>query len=115
MSLSRSYEVQAHSRTVKRRGAHAPALLLASAVMIAATAPAALADTVTSSNWSGYAAHKRGVKFDQVSATWTQPAPVCTNGEPTYSSFWVGLGGFSASSNAVEQIGTELDCTAAGQ
>jgi hypothetical protein len=116
--------MQRHWRTVTRTRAYVRAvrrgrcllwLLLTSAVLIAATPSSAFADTATSSNWSGYAAHKRGVKFNQVSATWTQPAPVCTNGEPTYSSFWVGLGGYSASSNAVEQVGTELDCTAAGR
>src|SRR6185437_6963272 len=33
----------------------------------------------------------------------------------SYSSAWVGLGGYSPTSSALEQIGTELDCTASGR
>ncbi len=36
-------------------------------------------------------------------------------GERTYSSVWVGLGGYSERSNALEQIGTETDCSATGR
>jgi hypothetical protein len=42
-----------------------------------------------------------------------QPAATCT-GQRTYSSFWVGLGGFAETSQALEQIGTEADCSATG-
>ncbi|HEY6396252.1 MAG TPA: G1 family glutamic endopeptidase, partial [Solirubrobacteraceae bacterium] len=35
-------------------------------------------------------------------------------GRHTYSAYWVGLGGFSPDSSALEQIGTEGDCTAQG-
>jgi hypothetical protein len=78
-------------------------------------APAALADTATSSNWAGYAAHRPGVSFKKVSASWRQPSVSCTDGVPSYSAYWVGIGGFSPSSNALEQIGTEADCTAYGR
>ena len=92
------------------------ALLTASALAAFAVTPAgALADTATSSNWSGYAAHRTGVTFRRVSASWVQPAATCQNGENTYSSFWVGLGGYSNSATGLEQIGTGLDCTASGQ
>lgn len=77
--------------------------------------PAALANTTQSTNWAGYAVHRAGVSFHQVSASWTQPSATCTSGRPSYSSAWVGLGGFSPTSNALEQIGTELDCTASGK
>jgi Peptidase A4 family len=80
-----------------------------------AFAPAALADTTQSTNWAGYAVHRPGVSFHQVSARWIQPTASCVAGTPSYSSAWVGLGGYSPSSNALEQIGTELDCTAAGK
>jgi hypothetical protein len=91
------------------------ALLAISASVAVAVAPAgALADTATSSNWSGYVAHGPGVKFRRTSASWTQPAAVCRAGQSTYSSFWVGLGGYSTNSPGLEQIGTELDCTASG-
>jgi hypothetical protein len=81
-----------------------------------AAAPAALADTTQSSNWAGYAVHRSGVKYTKVTATWIQPAATCSSGgRPTYSSMWVGIGGYSLNSRALEQIGTEADCTAGGR
>jgi hypothetical protein len=79
-------------------------------------APAARAatGTATSTNWAGYAATRSGVTFRHVSATWVQPAVTCTPGAATYSSTWVGLGGNSAASPALEQIGTEGDCSPSG-
>ena len=78
-----------------------------------AGAPTALADTTQSSNWAGYAVHRSGVNFTKVTGTWTQPQPTCTSGRPTYSAEWVGIGGYNVTSQALEQIGTESDCTAA--
>lgn len=78
-------------------------------------APAASADTAQSSNWAGYAVHRGGVHFTRVSGTWTQPRATCTRGQATYSAVWVGLGGYALSSQALEQIGTESDCTASGR
>ena len=60
----------------------------------------------TSSNWSGYSAIKG--TYTRVSASWTQPTASCTS-QTTYSSFWVGLDGYS--SNTVEQTGTSADCS----
>jgi peptidase A4-like protein len=77
--------------------------------------PAVLADTTQSTNWAGYAVHRAGVTFHQVSARWIQPDASCVAGNPSYSSAWVGLGGYSPTSTALEQIGTELDCNAAGK
>jgi hypothetical protein len=79
-----------------------------------AFAPAALARTTKSSNWAGYAVHRPGVSFRQVSGTWTQPDVSCVSGQPGYSAVWVGLGGYKPTSNALEQIGTEVDCGAGG-
>src|SRR5436190_12438419 len=93
---------------------HALALSAGVAVMLLA-APAALADSVTSSNWAGYAVHRGGVKFKRVTGTWRQPKATCTPGRATYSSVWVGLGGYSVSSKALEQIGGEVDCNARGK
>ena len=62
--------------------------------------------TVTSDNWSGYAA--TGSTYTSVSTTFTQPAVNCSSGDG-YSSFWVGLDGYS--SESVEQTGTEADCS----
>lgn len=75
---------------------------------------AAAANTITSQNWSGYAAHRTGVKFKKVAASWREPAGVCNSGSATYSASWVGIGGYSLSSQAIEQVGTELDCKADG-
>jgi len=91
-------------------------IALASTVGLAfVCAPAALADTSESSNWAGYAIHRNGVSFSKVVGAWRQPHAACTPGEPSYSAVWVGIGGYSITSDALEQIGTEVDCTAAGK
>lgn len=74
----------------------------------------ALADSTQSTNWAGYAIHRGGVHFTQVVGQWTQPTVTCVAGPPTYSSVWVGIGGYSESSQALEQIGTEADCGDSG-
>ena len=60
---------------------------------------------VDSTNWSGYAA--TGSTYTSVATTFTEPAVKCSSGDQ-YSSFWVGLDGYS--SDSVEQTGTEADC-----
>lgn len=85
------------------------------AAACAVTAPAALADSTNSSNWAGYAVHKPGVSFHTVSGTWRQPDANCTPGAQSYSAFWVGLGGFSLNAPALEQTGTEVDCSISGK
>jgi len=62
---------------------------------------------VGSSNWSGYAVTGSNGKFKSVTANWTEPTGKCTSGDK-YSSFWVGLDGYS--SDSVEQTGSEVDC-----
>jgi peptidase A4-like protein len=83
----------------------------------------------TSLNWSGYAV-TAPTPFTDVKGSWIQPAANCTstaaparNGKgnghgngggggkssSSYSSFWVGLDGYS--SNTVEQTGTDADCS----
>jgi hypothetical protein len=75
-------------------------------------------DTVVSSNWAGYVANgpdpATPTSFSGVSARWVAPKATCTRGRTTYSAFWVGLGGFSETSQALEQIGTAADCRATG-
>jgi hypothetical protein len=90
-------------------------ITLAVSAVLAASAPSALADTVQSSNWAGYAAHRAGVRFKKVVAAWKQPSVNCSRYSPAYSAVWVGLGGYSASSEALEQIGTEVDCSPSGR
>ena len=59
-----------------------------------------------STNWSGYAATTG--TYTSVSASWTEPTGTCSRGSQ-YSSFWVGLDGYSSSS--VEQTGSDVDCS----
>jgi hypothetical protein len=84
-----------------------------------------------SSNWAGYAVTPLGATtsttpttpttptiptaFTSVSGNWVQPAVSCAKSKATYAAFWVGLGGFSPTSQALEQIGTEATCTTAGK
>ncbi len=58
--------------------------------------------------------HRPGVSFRTVTGTWTQPAAACVAGQSSYSAVWVGIGGFKPTSDALEQIGTEVDCKAGG-
>lgn len=76
---------------------------------------AARADTSVSINWAGYAVHHAGVKFRKVTGTWQVPTGMCKPGSDGYSAFWVGLGGYSLTAQALEQVGTEFDCTPTGR
>jgi hypothetical protein len=81
-------------------------------------APNLARDSQVSSNWAGYALTGTGtagapVAFTNITASWVQPNVSCASGE-SYSAFWVGLGGFSPTSEALEQIGTEANCNARG-
>jgi hypothetical protein len=83
------------------------------AALALATQPALAASTAVSTNWSGYAVS--GKTFSSVSGSWVQPTANCTSTSATSSSaFWVGLGGNTTTSNALEQTGTEVDCLANG-
>jgi Peptidase A4 family len=64
-----------------------------------------LRNEVSSTNWSGYATDSG--TYTSVSASWVQPTGTCTSAT-RYSSFWVGLDGYSSST--VEQDGTDTDC-----
>jgi len=65
-----------------------------------------IAHEAESTNWSGYAADSG--TYTSVSATWVQPKGTCSGRSDLYSSFWVGLDGYS--SDSVEQTGTDTDC-----
>lgn len=88
------------------------------AVIGGGTAHAATSATVdpqVSSNWSGYAiispdTTATPLAFTDVTGTWVQPKASCTVGRASSSAFWVGLGGYDESSNALEQLGTGADC-----
>jgi hypothetical protein len=59
-----------------------------------------------STNWSGYAV--TGSAFTTAKASWIIPTVTCSKTPNTYSSFWVGLDGWTSST--VEQTGTDSDC-----
>ncbi len=89
---------------------------IAAGLLLPAAAAAAAAGTV-SSNWAGYAAlASTGAPAPRsVSGSWRQPAATCTPGRETYSAVWVGLGGFNEGTGALEQIGSNADCTRSGR
>ena len=76
-----------------------------------------------SSNWSGYVATGPGstpttaspsMTYTDVTGQWIEPKASCAGGSPTAVAIWVGLGGYSESSNDLEQTGTSADCAADG-
>lgn len=87
------------------------------AATVAATAPAAAAraDNGLSANWAGFAVHKPGLSFQRVTGAWRQPSLSCQPGRRTYASMWVGLGGYYARPNALEQVGTDINCRKNGR
>jgi hypothetical protein len=95
----------------------AGAATVATGVVLALSAgPASAAvatETSASANWAGYVAQNNN--FSAVSGRWTEPSAKCTSGGDGYSAFWVGLGGASGESNALEQVGTQSDCSASGR
>jgi hypothetical protein len=88
---------------------------LASSLGVIGTASAQADTAATSTNWAGYAATKPGLSFRRVAATWVQPTVSCAPGQQGFSANWVGLGGYHRTSTALEQIGTEADCSASGK
>jgi hypothetical protein len=98
-------------------------LLMVGAAAFAAVASAAPASTSTatttslihataasSTNWAGYAATGPTGSVSDVRGSWVEPKVhgTCPTTRNLYSSFWVGIDGFT--SNSVEQTGTDADC-----
>jgi hypothetical protein len=83
---------------------------IACAAVPAASAATVKNDTASSANWSGYVAGN--AQFSSVSGSWVEPQANCSSGQG-YSSYWVGLGG-AGNAQALEQTGTEMDCSASG-
>jgi Peptidase A4 family len=96
------------------------AAAVAICVALATSAAATQLPNQVSTNWAGYAAvtgrstRAFARRFTNVTGSWVQPAATCESGQPTFSAFWVGLGGYRQSSRSLEQVGTEADCSAAG-
>jgi hypothetical protein len=99
--------------------------LLALGLAAAAFAATGAGAESQSTNWAGYAISDADtiagvtastpLTFTSVTGTWQQPKVSCTAGSASYSAFWVGIGGLSLGSNALEQIGTSADCRVSGK
>jgi len=97
--------------TSRRRLRLRLAVLLTVAVAFVAVGAASAATTIArdvSSNWAGYVV--AGAEFSSVTGTWVQPAIDCTSTGTSASAFWVGLGGNTEGSSALEQAGTSAEC-----
>jgi hypothetical protein len=96
------------------------ALLGAAAALVPALAiaPGVASANTVSSNWAGYVALPSSSSqqaFTSVSGSWRVPRVACSAGQPGYSAAWVGLGGYSQNSGALEQVGTDADCSRSGR
>lgn len=92
-------------------------LTLSAALAGGAAVPASAGAANVSANWAGYVASPAataGSRFSSVSGSWTVPAVTCAAARETHSAVWVGLGGDSESATALEQVGTDADCSRAG-
>jgi hypothetical protein len=93
------------------------AVACAAGAVPVASAKAADIQQASSGNWSGYVvgSSAAGRTFKTVTGSWVQPTAQCSAAAgSTYSAFWVGLGG-ATGSEALEQDGTEVNCSAAGR
>ena len=81
-----------------------------------ASAKADAVQQATSGNWSGYVVGAKDNRtYKSVTGSWVQPTATCDARDgDTYGAFWVGLGGVS-SAEALEQDGTEVNCSAEGR
>lgn len=85
----------------------------ATAAALASGGGAALDAPLVTANWAGYAVTGTSTTYTSATGTWKEPQVTCTAADAgEASSFWVGLGGDSESSQALEQLGTSADCDA---
>jgi hypothetical protein len=85
------------------------ALSVSSAALVASAHGTATAEV--SANWSGYVVSGQATTYTSVTATWRQPTVTCgVTDAGSSAAFWVGLGGYSQTSQALEQVGTSSDC-----
>ena len=116
MSIAAGVTPGARQRITKMKIPHLISALAVLGSIACAAVPSASAktvrnDTASSSNWSGYVAS--GTQFSSISGSWVEPQAKCGSGQG-FSSFWVGLGGAGDESQALEQVGTEMDCSDTG-
>jgi hypothetical protein len=74
---------------------------------------------VVSPNWSGYAVTGRPgsrLRYSMATGSWTEPTVTCgRKDEGTLSTIAVGLGGYGATAEGDEQVGTDANCGASGK
>ncbi|HLW94057.1 MAG TPA: G1 family glutamic endopeptidase [Solirubrobacteraceae bacterium] len=76
-----------------------------------------------SPNWSGWFvlspphSQRLAKHFTTVTGSWIQPSATCQSHHASFAAFWVGLGGYYGPprSNALEQVGSEADCSSSGR
>jgi Peptidase A4 family len=111
--------VSSRTLTVSLPALGALAVLIVPALAAPAAARAeAGGQASVSTNWAGYVASplpSAGSRFRDVSGSWRVPSVKCTAGHEADSAVWVGLGGYSERSRALEQVGSDADCTRSGQ
>jgi hypothetical protein len=92
-----------------------PALASLAFAVPAAAATSGVSSEAVSENWAGYeATTTNSTGFSAASGSWVVPTVSCTSGE-TYNADWVGLGGGDENSSALEQEGTQSDCSSSGK
>jgi hypothetical protein len=120
VTTRRPHPIRRRSQRIRRT----LALALVGAALAIAGATAAFAGTIhnqASPNWAGWVAlavprsQRLANHFTTVNGAWVQPAATCVRSHSTFAAFWVGLGGYSLHSKALEQIGSEADCDRQGQ
>lgn len=89
---------------------------IAAGITPSAFAAATAVGASTSANWSGYVAQGSSSggtpQFSSVAGSWVEPNADCSSSG--VAAFWVGLGGASGQSGALEQVGTQVDCSSGG-
>jgi len=83
--------------------------LLISSGWTASTTNAALDNQVVQ-GWAGYVVRAGADSFTAAHGRWVQPRVVC-NRPGSAAAFWIGLGGATRYSRALEQVGTSADCS----
>jgi hypothetical protein len=109
------------ARTMRVRHLAIPAIAVVGTIAAAIAPPAVAASAdvgeSTSANWSGYVANGspsgEPAQFSNVAGSWVEPRADCSSGDGD-AAFWVGLGGASDGPAALEQVGTQVDCSAGG-
>lgn len=79
-------------------------------LLVSGSAQAREPQAAVTNGWAGYVVHTVGASFAEVAGSWVQPRAVCNRPESSVA-LWVGLGGATSDSQALEQIGTSADCS----